>query len=337
MRRTRRKREKYKKKIIVISVFLFLIIMTSGYAAFSTNISLHAKGNIKCHPEIAKDKLLKTLTTVGDGLYKDKYEAERYVYKGASPNNYIEFNNEKWRIISLENDGTLKIYKSEEFSVPFDKEGVRDYTSNGAGGTYCSFYYSHGCNAWASNSNLVGSPSTFGTDENKGTVLKDATLNTYLNNYFYNGLSKTVQDQIVTHNFYVGPVKWYIEETNLNNLIKIQSKNEKKYIWNGKIGILSYTDILKSNIENTNCIMVHQENSEDMDYVNCNLNVYMDQLITLLNPTDYAGNIATFNNNNMINDSQPYRMRKIPIAIFLKNDLKLCGSGTESNPYTIVS
>ena len=124
--------------------------MTSGYAAFSTNISLHAKGNIKCHPEIAKDKLLKTLTTVGDGLYKDKYEAERYVYKGASPNNYIEFNNEKWRIISLENDRKIKIYKSEEFSVPFDKEGVRDYTSNGAGGTYCSFYYSHGCNAWAS-------------------------------------------------------------------------------------------------------------------------------------------------------------------------------------------
>ena len=181
MRKIRRKREKVKKKIIIISAFLFLIIMTSGYAAFSTNISLHAKGNIKCHPEIAKDKLLKTLTTVGDGLYKDEYEAERYVYKGASPNNYIEFNNEKWRIISLENDGTLKIYKSEEFSVPFDKEGVRDYTSNGAGGTYCSFYYSHGCNAWASNSNLVGSPSTFGTDENKGTVLKDATLNTYLN------------------------------------------------------------------------------------------------------------------------------------------------------------
>ena len=84
MRRTRRKREKYKKKIIVISVFLFLIIMTSGYAAFSTNISLHAKGNIKCHPEIAKDKLLKTLTTVGDGLYKDKYEKKDMYIKAFS-------------------------------------------------------------------------------------------------------------------------------------------------------------------------------------------------------------------------------------------------------------
>ncbi len=68
MRRTRRKREKYKKKIIVISVFLFLIIMTSGYAAFSTNISLHAKGNIVQSCNIG-GKTIKTVTE-GDGLYK---------------------------------------------------------------------------------------------------------------------------------------------------------------------------------------------------------------------------------------------------------------------------
>ena len=47
MRKIKRKREKIKKRVIIVSVFLFLIIMTSGYAAFSTNITLHAKGNIK--------------------------------------------------------------------------------------------------------------------------------------------------------------------------------------------------------------------------------------------------------------------------------------------------
>ena len=85
MRRIRRNKEKQKKKIIIISAFLFLIIMTSGYAAFSTNITINAKGNIKCNPKIVKENLLENLTTKGDGLYIDEYEEGRYVYKGVNP------------------------------------------------------------------------------------------------------------------------------------------------------------------------------------------------------------------------------------------------------------
>ncbi|CCY46806.1 unknown [Firmicutes bacterium CAG:822] len=50
----------------------------------------------------------------GDGLYEDTYESGRYVYKGANPNNYIEFDNgEVWRIIAKEADGTYKLLKNE--------------------------------------------------------------------------------------------------------------------------------------------------------------------------------------------------------------------------------
>ena len=55
--------------------------------------------------------LIATATDSGDGLYADEYEPGRYVYKGANPNNYITFNNEPWRIISVESDGTLKLIK----------------------------------------------------------------------------------------------------------------------------------------------------------------------------------------------------------------------------------
>lgn len=82
--------------------------MTSGYAAFSANITINAKGNIKCDPKIVKEKLLENLTTVGEGLYEDKYEEGRYVYKGENPNNYLKFNDELWRIVSLEKGGTIK-------------------------------------------------------------------------------------------------------------------------------------------------------------------------------------------------------------------------------------
>ena len=54
------------------------------------------------------------LVESGDGLYEDTYESGRYVYKGANPNNYIEFDNgEVWRIIAKEADGTYKILKKD--------------------------------------------------------------------------------------------------------------------------------------------------------------------------------------------------------------------------------
>ena len=57
---------------------------------------------------------LKSLSvTEGDGLYKDEYESGKYTYKGANPNNYITFNNEIWRIISIDSNGLIKIMRNE--------------------------------------------------------------------------------------------------------------------------------------------------------------------------------------------------------------------------------
>ena len=53
------------------------------------------------------------VVTTGDGLYADEYESGKYTYKGANPNNYITFNNETWRIISIGADNTIKIMRNE--------------------------------------------------------------------------------------------------------------------------------------------------------------------------------------------------------------------------------
>ena len=53
------------------------------------------------------------IVSSGDGLYVDEYEAGKYTYKGANPNNYITFNNETWRIISIGADNTIKIMRNE--------------------------------------------------------------------------------------------------------------------------------------------------------------------------------------------------------------------------------
>lgn len=46
-RKTRRKKRKQKKIIIISSTLSLLLLITVGYAAFSTNLSITAKGNIK--------------------------------------------------------------------------------------------------------------------------------------------------------------------------------------------------------------------------------------------------------------------------------------------------
>ena len=53
------------------------------------------------------------LVESGDGLYEDEYEKGKYTYKGVNPNNYITFNNEMWRIISIDSTGLIKIMRNE--------------------------------------------------------------------------------------------------------------------------------------------------------------------------------------------------------------------------------
>ncbi len=127
----RRRKRRKQRKIIIISSLTLLFIMTVGYAAFQTNINITAKGNI-LEKGITINDLKKLTVTSGDGLYKDTYETGRYIYKGANPENYILFNNELWRIISIEIDSTLKIIKNEplENAMAYDTNGQNSFTNS---------------------------------------------------------------------------------------------------------------------------------------------------------------------------------------------------------------
>lgn len=110
-RKNWRKKRSRNKKIIIISTLCLLFFLCVGYAAFSTQLSLKASGNIKI--KRAADILRELChTESGTGLYKDIYEDGKCTYKGIDPNNYIIFNNEMWRIISIDKNNTVKIIKN---------------------------------------------------------------------------------------------------------------------------------------------------------------------------------------------------------------------------------
>lgn len=136
----RRKRNNKQIKFIMITSVSLLFILTVGYAAFSTNLNITAKGNVK--KMTAAKQLQSTVVTSGDGLYNDIYENERYVYKGTNPNNYIKFNNELWRIVSVELDGSLKIVKVESVAVKaWDESNLNDWDRPATLNTYLNSTY----------------------------------------------------------------------------------------------------------------------------------------------------------------------------------------------------
>ena len=137
---------------------------TTGMKATNVQAAIDELYN-KCSVPVGGDGLLNQVDVVtsGDGLYKDEYEC-RYFYRGANPNNYITFNGEEagWRILSIECDGTIKLYRID---------GLDNYIWWNDG-DYEYF------NSWI-----------------------DSERNIYLNNAYYNSLTSSAKKQVVLHDF----------------------------------------------------------------------------------------------------------------------------------------
>ena len=96
---------------------LFLVLMLGSLAILSNRKFSMDKLKEASINDTNKNEEVEEVTTdiaynyIANG--KDFDEDGRYVYEGKSPNNYITFNNETWRIISLEPDHTIKIMRND--------------------------------------------------------------------------------------------------------------------------------------------------------------------------------------------------------------------------------
>lgn len=327
MRKTRKSKLKGQKQILLVGLFVFVTLMTIGYAAFNTNITLHVKGNIKTKPvDIGGVKV--TPVTEGDGLYEDEYEEGRYVYRGANPNNYIEFNNELWRIISKEADGTYKILRNEVLpeQKAFDSQGARTtgYCSQGSAPT-------SGCNAWSSTANMVGSPSEFTNESYTGSVDADSEMLTYLNGEYLDSITVN-KDKIVNHDYNIGAVVYN------NNDLAAQIEGEKAYKWNGKVGLISHSDYINANSNQELC------GTDKINYEICRNNDWMyisgSYWWTLSPRADYSYIVWNVNyggtlHDGNLTDNYANFSNGVRPAVYLTSNLSLSGSGTESDPFII--
>ena len=202
MRKIKRMRRNKQKKIILITSITLLLFLTIGYAAFQTNLNITAKANIKTID--ITDKVV----TSGDGLYEDQYEDGRYIYRGQNPDNYIWFNEELWRIIAKETDGTYKIIRNEVLeNHVFDEPNYRDTSNN----SYCTDPV-QGCGVYAKVDGTFSSPS----GSQSGTVTEDSSIKIYLNGeYYVNNINTIAKGQMTSHSFNIGAVE-YLDQSGVS-------------------------------------------------------------------------------------------------------------------------
>ena len=175
-------------------------------------------GSIVNPPSAVNDILAKanpvTVANYTDGNTGEMYTFEHpattqtgaltdYRYIGANPNNYVTFNNELWRIIGV-------------FTV-----------EDGNGNTEQRIKI-------VRNEKLS---SDMSWDSNYGNEWSTASLNTYLNGDYYNGLDDTSKSMVADTKYYLGGSSAY------DNLKGEDYYNfERGTTWNGKIALMYPSD-----------------------------------------------------------------------------------------------
>ena len=249
-------------------------------------------------------------TTLQIGATEDITE---YRYRGASPKNYVTFNNEVWRIIGVfpTDDGTGKI-----------ENRIKIIKDQSIGNKYWDTSGEYGSNNWA----------------------RPATLNTELNTTYLNSLDSTAQNMIGDAKYYLGGYKdttitsevMYSYERKIKNT----TSNEFYYGTNpnnlvGKLGLMYASDYgyaasdeckqTLNNYNNTTC-----KNNNWLFKSN-------NEWILPQNANDSGGVFYFYSGGGV---SCNYRAGGWQFAVrpglYLKSSVQIIGgSGTSTDPYVI--
>ena len=346
MRKIKRKRN-YSTYVLVACVCVFSI-MGVGYGYLQQTLNVNMNLSKKDQGIDITDDVVAT----GDGLYGDQYENGRYVYRGYNPNNYIKFNNELWRIIAKEADGTYKIIRDEllpqnlEYTeITYDAANHRTTENN----TYCT-NPSRGCGVYAAVSGTFQTPN----GSHSGTVTEDSSIKQYLNNTYYPTLNVVAKTQVQSHAFNIGCVQ-FLEKSG-NDSIEKNIAGEQMYKWTGNVGLINVSDLLRAST-NTDCTSATDEFNAVLENNNSMCASYLIPIpqidegeIQFLYWTINAASTESLDSSFGVwgvkgylessdfdimhaNTDRDYGVRPV---VFLKSSIKLSGgTGTETDPYII--
>ena len=159
---------------------------------------------------------------------------------------------------------------------------------------------------------------------------RPADINTYLNGYYYNSLTSTSQSQIVEETYYVGTVT-------SGNDIQDQISEEKAVTSKIKVALPTLSEYLRSNSNTSNCRTVALVNQ---NYNTCKNTTWMfnsDNWWTMSASAHSTSTVFDVNSYGGIDDNYSVigSIFGTRPTLYLNSNVKLSGSGTESDPYVI--
>ena len=304
-------KQKYNKKYLKTNFISFIIVLVifgsiGVYAAIvfpSNDVSYDnsVSGLKSTNVKDAIDELYTECTTTlaGEQIIEDagleKDQYEcRYFFTGANPNNYITFNNEP----------------ADWRIISVECDGTIKIMKTASIGK--QYWDTSGSNNWA----------------------RPASLNTYLNGTYYNGLNSTAQSQIVAKDWSIGAV------SNGNKELFVQVNDENGTKWNGKVALVTVSEYLRSNSNKSSCGS-HGLNNDN--YSSCKNTTWMyNSSISswwMLSPRHgTSGTSFHVNLNGRVGGEYVVSYSNLAVrpVVYLSSNVKITGgTGTKENPYTI--
>lgn len=264
--------------------------------------------NINCSDGYGSEKLSDHLisegiVTTGNGLYQQN---DYYIYRGDSVNNYILFNKQLFRVVKINNDGTLKVIETDY--VLKNNKNTNEYKTSRRSSIAWDDRYNSEKNNYSGFNDYV--------HENINSRIKDSLTN------IYNEYSDDVKAYIVKQNLCIG--KRTITETDNSGMIECSNIMYDEYI-----GLLPLYEYINASLD-TNCVSAES--------VTCaNYNYLADMKSTYWSMTAVNGNsYDIFKIGKKITDATANSTSTPKVVLNLSNEIKFTqGTGTEKEPYII--
>ena len=278
-----------------------------------------------------------------------------YRYIGSSPNNYITYNDEVWRIIGVF-DGRIKIIRNDSIgnmSWDYKKSGVGSSTNAYAGGSNdwsdsqlmymlnpTSYklkdgYSSDGTYIYDGSGNIIYQLGCQPEDIVSGATSYSCTTNTW-------SLNSTALSQISEATYYLGGTSSVLQSAQTYYTLERGKKvyNGRPTKWTGLVGLMYPSDYAYTfaNGVDDKCYSDTKKCSS-MDGGNPNSSwLYKSSTIqwTVFPSSSntyfvfFAGNTGEVNSN-----AASHRFGVRPV-LYLRSDIKLQGSGGSDDPYEII-
>lgn len=277
------------------------ITNNNGYYLYTPNIS--------CTDGYATKKLTTELTdkekivTSGNGLYQYN---DYYIYRGESVNNYVVFNNQLWRIIRINADGSIKMIETN-YIVKEKNDNMSFKSSKRSSVVWDNRY----------------------NEEKK--------YNAGFNDFIHNGMNSRIKDELDSiYNEYSDETKAYIVKQNLcigkrsvTDTINDGSIECSNILNDQYVGLLQVNEYINASLD-ANCV-----SSESVTCANYNyLSTFKSTFWSITAVKENSFNV--FKLGSKISDTTASSIATPKVVLLISSEVTFSkGDGSNDNPYII--